>query len=440
MTTPSEILHKIRQSIVSGDRSNISDLVSRAQRISVTDYHVVVEIAILLRDNGHFDQSAFMCNEVLRNDENHVAALYELSILQAMQGRHVEALLGLERILVSCPADERSLRFAARMSARIGDYAAARRYIYRADETCPAHPDIPWLRDLIGYMEAFPAGVADRLTQLYERDRLSTTAETIVSWASASLQRREGFSLIRLGDGEGAFCRISSDDERQYPHIYEHCRQDRARVWFNNEIDIHQSGFTETAFTLRDAIQNANVVGMPYRNWVEHEYKFCSPTGIVGLINALRVAQLPSVKRSQSWTSQLVHMDLLQKGILGNLLREHRRVSLISCLSGAAEAIRTHFELEEVTLYRIPGEKLHAAQLGAETTVGRHYPERYNELMEELAKPLHGQLFLVAGGLLGKLYCNRIKISGGVALDIGSVVDNWMGKATRPDNDPRHAL
>ncbi len=52
--------------------------------------------------------------------------------------------------------------------------------------------------------------------------------------------------------------------------------------------------------------------------------------------------------------------------------------------------------------------------------------------MTALDRPLNGKLFLVAGGILGKFYCGRIKGSGGVAIDVGSLVDMWMGAETRP--------
>jgi hypothetical protein len=52
--------------------------------------------------------------------------------------------------------------------------------------------------------------------------------------------------------------------------------------------------------------------------------------------------------------------------------------------------------------------------------------------MQDLSQPLAGELFLVAGGLLGKIYCDRIKRSGGVAIDIGSLIDAWLGAPTRP--------
>jgi len=33
--------------------------------------------------------------------------------------------------------------------------------------------------------------------------------------------------------------------------------------------------------------------------------------------------------------------------------------------------------------------------------------------------------------LLGKIYCDRIRELGGIALDIGALADAWVGKNTR---------
>lgn len=52
--------------------------------------------------------------------------------------------------------------------------------------------------------------------------------------------------------------------------------------------------------------------------------------------------------------------------------------------------------------------------------------------MAELEVPKRGAVFLVAAGLLGKVYCHRIHRLGGIAIDVGSVVDAWMGFGTRP--------
>ena len=51
--------------------------------------------------------------------------------------------------------------------------------------------------------------------------------------------------------------------------------------------------------------------------------------------------------------------------------------------------------------------------------------------MGELEVPYRGAVFLVAGGLLGKIYCHRIRELGGIALDIGALADAWVGINTR---------
>jgi hypothetical protein len=41
-------------------------------------------------------------------------------------------------------------------------------------------------------------------------------------------------------------------------------------------------------------------------------------------------------------------------------------------------------------------------------------------------------IWLIAAGYLGKIYCDEVREAGGIALDVGSVVDGWCGKLTRP--------
>lgn len=67
----------------------------------------------------------------------------------------------------------------------------------------------------------------------------------------------------------------------------------------------------------------------------------------------------------------------------------------------------------------------------ADAEFGAHFPTVYDRTLAELSVPRPGAVFLVAGGLLGKIYCDRIKQLGGIAFDIGAVVDAWMGHNTR---------
>lgn len=434
------LLADLRRDTAEGNYASAISIISKADKLAPQDEVSLIDIAIIARDIGRYEDSYRICQHILRNNHENGFALYELATLDAMHGRHVDALLSLKKNIVRMPNDERSVQFAARLSARIGDHTAAKTYVSLADEMSPGSPDVQWLRELCAFLEIFPSGVADHISAAIEKSNRYISKECLVDWAKAALRERRGFSMIRLGDGEGAFCRISSEDEERYRNLYRHCREDRARVWFNGEIDLITSGFTETAFGIRQAMYDADVLGLPYRSWVEHEYKFCGPTGVTCLVNALRLAKVPTVDRGQSWTTQQIHAELLQSNLLEQLIREHKNLSLISCMSEAPLALKNAFALDRVDFYKIPGEKAHLHLLGHDAGEGRHFPDRFKDLMHELNRPLHGELFLVAGGILGKMYCSRIKKSGGVALDVGSVIDAWMGRMTRPNYGTAYAL
>lgn len=434
------ILKRMQELSISALKEQAPLFVANVLENDPSNHRTICFIAMLLRDRGSTDTADQLFRHVLRSNPHDVVALYESAVMDAMLGRQADALLSLERIITRQRSDIRALQFAARMAARIGDFESSKRYIRAADEVEPGNADTALVRELADFMSVVPAGAAERLARSFERDRNYVSADLIAGWAQVHLERRQGFSLVRLGDGEGVFCRISTDDENRFPVLYDYARRNRAHVWFGGEIDIATSGFNEVAFGVRNVVQHASVVGLPYWSWVVHEFKFCSASGITGLVNALRLASLPSVNRGQSWTTQLVHFDMLQCGALERLIRSQKRIHLITCLPEAGDRLRRHFGLEEVVIHRVPGEKAHALQLGIGAMIGHHFPGRFQELINELSADQRGELFLVAAGLLGKFYCRRIHESGGVALDVGSVVDQWMGKPTRPNVDIRNAL
>lgn len=70
-------------------------------------------------------------------------------------------------------------------------------------------------------------------------------------------------------------------------------------------------------------------------------------------------------------------------------------------------------------------------------TIAGHYQEHYNtsfnktiEFIKSMAR--YYDLFLVAGGELGRIYSGVIKESGGRAIDIGFVIEFWCGLELHP--------
>ena len=60
-----------------------------------------------------------------------------------------------------------------------------------------------------------------------------------------------------------------------------------------------------------------------------------------------------------------------------------------------------------------------------------HFPNRFEDIQSKIEVAYLGEVFLVAAGFLGKFYCQTIKERGGIALDIGSAADYWLGYQTR---------
>ena len=55
----------------------------------------------------------------------------------------------------------------------------------------------------------------------------------------------------------------------------------------------------------------------------------------------------------------------------------------------------------------------------------------YDRVVEQLRQGGFDSPVLVGAGPLGKVYCNEVKLAGGVALDIGSIFDSWARRPTR---------
>jgi hypothetical protein len=285
------------------------------------------------------------------------------------------------------------------------------------------------VREFGQFQQEFPRDRAMSMAREVEASPFHLQPNGVAERIAEALRNRSGFSLIRLGDGEGAFITLGNVDEVRFKGLYAFNRRDRARVWFLDKVDANEDPWLSEAKKITHIIADADVIGMPYLNWVEHEYRILSITGIVALTNVLRARRSPKA----ATCTQLIHMDLHNSKLLYELIRSQKRIGLISCQRELPTRLRDALGLEDVDYYHVPGEQGHSHLLTPSAVEGNHWPNRYLEIMQVIgSKRLEGKLFLVAAGLLGKLYCDRIKKSGGVAVDVGSLADGWVGSNTRP--------
>ena len=139
-----------------------------------------------------------------------------------------------------------------------------------------------------------------------------------------------------------------------------------------------------------------------------------------------------SVATEAVLTSADFHHDLNAWGLWSDILGATRSVSYISC-HDLAPALLQGFGVQTRIAHHIPAEHKYGDVFGRKPdpgASGHTLLDRHDELSAALS-PLPGELYLVAAGFLGKIYCERIRERGGIAIDIGSLADYWMGFATR---------
>ncbi len=234
------------------------------------------------------------------------------------------------------------------------------------------------------------------------------------------------FSMVRLGDGEARF--LIYADRLRRGHIDDQITAIADSIWYNwFDVPISNENPVDLArlhAAIDQAIIHADILGLPTADRLEHD------KGHFGYLAALD-NYVTNIRPEGWWTDAsapdgLHRRDPFLRGVLGGL----PFIGTVSCHPELAPRLARLLAIPQHQSYvvpgemRIPDENMRGAHL-------KHFPDRYHALLPELQVPYEGATFLVAAGLLGKVYADKIRTLGGVAIDIGAIVDGWMGMDTR---------
>lgn len=302
-------------------------------------------------------------------------------------------------------------------------------------------PDIPLERQIAeqlrerGGTPAHLAAVCDLFSRLREEcDGFLPDPQFVLSEALEVARRimravdsRTGFSLIRLGDGEGNLLPYPPQNASFVEMDY----RATARAWWAR--DLVRQEYLDLQNLVIEAIENADIIGVP------DLHRLCggaerskNSRGLMACLDHVKTRMDTDATwaRRRIVTSCHVHQALSYWHLWDILLPRMKAVSLITCHAHLADKLsETHGICVDVT-HLVPGEAKYASAIGA-LLVGSHFPDRFAELAQQLSKPQGGGIYLVAAGVLGKAYCTIIAKNGGIALDVGSVADEWAGLQTR---------
>ena len=218
--------------------------------------------------------------------------------------------------------------------------------------------------------------------------------EQIAQKAIKCLEAGAPFSAIRLGDGEGRVLLWPEGISRANLNKHLH-------FWFGYSNILNRSLRKWKQMLVR-AAENADALGL-YRGKDRNRF-WQAP------------AQLVRAKRGAIKCENRLHRDLADSGLLTEIVQAAESVVFVTCRDVPRD--------ENTQVIWLPEE--------AHTGGRNDHPARFPEIctaVQKLAGP--GVLFLIGGGLFGKIYCNVVREKGAVAIDIGSVFDALAGIPSR---------
>jgi hypothetical protein len=246
--------------------------------------------------------------------------------------------------------------------------------------------------------------IAEEIWWFGRRERI----ETIVATVCTAISDGQPLSIIRLGDGEGTAMHQPTRGEKELESSYS--------TWFGEQY-LSQAELGDIRDRLHVACANANILGLPSR----FQYNVREQYGRV--FRALKGWELP--KQHQILADANLHWYLQFSGAMIRILQARAIVGVIGCRD-IETRLKSSFEVRRVRTWIVRGESQFPGTEGEP-----HWPDGFCRVMESLEVTEPGQPFLIGAGGLGKIYCHRVKQLGGVAIDVGSLLDAWAGVESR---------
>ena len=252
-------------------------------------------------------------------------------------------------------------------------------------------------------------------------------ADALIACLGSAIAERRPFSFLRMFDGEARFLSYLSPRVQKVlrPQELSAMANSIWESWFKEIIEVFDPAeVLELGQAVLRATADADVLGIASSSLAGNDhYHF----GFLAEMQAILLAS-----KHRFYTNALVHHDLHRKiPFLRPLIQNQPFIGFVGCHPDLAERLAARFGIASHASFLVPGEN-GRTQLPADVLGTGHFPLVYRRIMAELSVPFEGAVFLVAAGLLGKVYCARIKELGGIAIDIGALADGWMGYNTRP--------
>lgn len=292
--------------------------------------------------------------------------------------------------------------------------------------------------DYLRYLETVSIGaLTQALAKIEDQaawsDMTESAGERTAQRVIDALREGRPFSMVRIGDGEGNILGAFDPDFEKARHF---SARGILQMMFGtadfavSEIEAMRVGLAAAArhadvLGVSDPMRIAGLQGLREKSEGSQDVR----GGMGSYESILQTALLLRHNEGSSPAAVTNHVHRYMLPHLPAVIGAAHAVTLIGPYDLRLEFAAT-FGRDDLRVHQIPNQASNAPGQGA-----KWYPEHYHTMLNDL-EIAPGALFMVAAGLLGKELCHRIKMGGGVAIDIGSAVDVWRGVPVRRYHDP----
>jgi thioredoxin-like negative regulator of GroEL len=271
---------------------------------------------------------------------------------------------------------------------------------------------------------------------LFDTDVSRSEAQKFVDHVRAHLVARKPFSFIRIDDGEGNAVPYGAE----IAAFADVDAAERERVWWGRPLDAPQRAALNAR--VLGAMQAADALGIPTFSRILRDIRLDGPEsfaqnrtgrGIIAVLNALEPGEPLRASRATRLllTSAYVQHDLVKWELYRKLFDNVGEVIAVSCHPGLPQAMQNLFGVTIAQNIVIPPRHASLAAFGRSEMGPKILPDVLDDIIGQLNGDLAGRLVIVGAGYAGKCIVQAARERGGVALDLGSVLDYWLGIATR---------
>ncbi len=273
---------------------------------------------------------------------------------------------------------------------------------------------------------------------LFDTDIDPDSCRAFVRIVRDRLANGQPFSLIRLGDGEA--------NALTYEACFtEHFAEDsaaREKIWWGRTlVPVARA---QLAARVHAAAGRADALGFPTREWLLRDVRLDSGRplsrtktgrGLLAIMSTLEAANASGSLAGRILVSAHIPQDLHRWNLYEELLDGADEVVVVSCHPHAPDALRSRFGVKAVKHVEVPPGDAALEMQHRHLDDSEVPPASVARALEQLGEWPRGRLVLVGAGYAGKAIVDEARQRGGVALDLGSIFDRWVGLNTRSYQD-----